>query len=377
MTDGISAADLPRLQTALGVCAAPLLYPSVEAWGRAVVAAGTALLGAEQAVIGLPVDHTMWNIWLDASGEAAGRAYVEYYWQLDTAVQVRRPELGAEVYGWESLYSSAEMAHDELVNDWCRPHRLLHTLGMGFDVGTGGPIPALVHFYRDREAAPSFGARGATLLSLLLPAFKAGVHAVRQLDARRADLLTMFDRLTDALLLYDEIARLQHINVAAQRLLAGETAAEQQRLQSVAARIARRVGMLVPNGRPSFGSNIVAGDLTRLKVEVRTVSGRAYTLAGSLLGGAALNAAPLVVVTMTLLTPTPLTDEQLRGQFALTPREMTVARLLARGFRSAQIAAALGISRHTARRHTEAVLRKLSVSSRGLVAAMLTDTRCT
>lgn len=54
--------------------------------------------------------------------------------------------------------------------------------------------------------------------------------------------------------------------------------------------------------------------------------------------------------------------------FGLTPRQWDVARLLARGVSNADIAATLGISPHTARRHTERVLRKLEVNSRAQVA---------
>jgi DNA-binding CsgD family transcriptional regulator len=56
-------------------------------------------------------------------------------------------------------------------------------------------------------------------------------------------------------------------------------------------------------------------------------------------------------------------------EFGLTPRQWDVARLLARGISNADIAATLGISPHTARRHTERVLRKLEVNSRAQVAA--------
>ena len=56
---------------------------------------------------------------------------------------------------------------------------------------------------------------------------------------------------------------------------------------------------------------------------------------------------------------------------ALSRREREVSELLARGYSNKEIVATLGISPHTARRHTERVMAKLKVHSRGQIAAML------
>lgn len=55
----------------------------------------------------------------------------------------------------------------------------------------------------------------------------------------------------------------------------------------------------------------------------------------------------------------------------LTPRESQVAVALADGESNRQIASRLGVSEHTARRHTERILRKLGVRSRFAVAQRL------
>jgi DNA-binding NarL/FixJ family response regulator len=57
-------------------------------------------------------------------------------------------------------------------------------------------------------------------------------------------------------------------------------------------------------------------------------------------------------------------------RFALTARQAEVAALLAKGLRNDAIAAALGVTAHTARRHTEAVFASLGVASRAEVAAL-------
>jgi DNA-binding CsgD family transcriptional regulator len=65
------------------------------------------------------------------------------------------------------------------------------------------------------------------------------------------------------------------------------------------------------------------------------------------------------------------TPGHLLGPSTLTPRELQVARLLALGDSNAQIASALRISPHTARRHTESVMLKLGAKSRAQVGAIL------
>jgi DNA-binding CsgD family transcriptional regulator len=58
-------------------------------------------------------------------------------------------------------------------------------------------------------------------------------------------------------------------------------------------------------------------------------------------------------------------------RFGLTRREAEVAQALARRLTNAEVASALGISPHTAERHTERVLCKLGVRSRHDVAQRL------
>jgi DNA-binding NarL/FixJ family response regulator len=61
----------------------------------------------------------------------------------------------------------------------------------------------------------------------------------------------------------------------------------------------------------------------------------------------------------------------LAQQFGLTRREVQVAILLAQGRSNQAIARELGISAHTARHHTQRVLSKLDVHSRGEAGAKI------
>lgn len=61
----------------------------------------------------------------------------------------------------------------------------------------------------------------------------------------------------------------------------------------------------------------------------------------------------------------------LQDRYGLTTRELEVATLLAQGRTNTAIANALHISTHTARHHTQRVLRKLGVHSRAAAGAKL------
>lgn len=71
-----------------------------------------------------------------------------------------------------------------------------------------------------------------------------------------------------------------------------------------------------------------------------------------------------VLVIVHRVDAAPLSDQLLRDHFRLTPRQIDVARLLAKGQSNVDIAHELVISPHTARHHVESILKKLNVSSR-------------
>jgi DNA-binding response OmpR family regulator len=66
-----------------------------------------------------------------------------------------------------------------------------------------------------------------------------------------------------------------------------------------------------------------------------------------------------------------LSDAELHSRFALTDRQIAVARLVAEGCTNAEVAERLGLSFYTARNHAEQVMLKLGVSNRSSVAPLL------
>jgi DNA-binding response OmpR family regulator len=70
-------------------------------------------------------------------------------------------------------------------------------------------------------------------------------------------------------------------------------------------------------------------------------------------------------------TATPLTDDELRERYGLTPRQIAVARLVSEGLSNAEIAKELQVSYFTARNHTEQIFLKLGVPNRAAIGAIM------
>lgn len=109
----------------------------------------------------------------------------------------------------------------------------------------------------------------------------------------------------------------------------------------------------------------------RLRAESR--SGDAWELRAQPLLHAG-DGQPVVVVAVERVAAATPTVAEVRDRFGLSPRQAQVAVLLARRLTTKEIAAALRISRHTARRHVELVLIRLRVHSRTEVAELLMET---
>jgi DNA-binding CsgD family transcriptional regulator len=80
-----------------------------------------------------------------------------------------------------------------------------------------------------------------------------------------------------------------------------------------------------------------------------------------------------VLISLAGWTVDPLSESQLRERFGLTPKQSSVARLLAKGCRNDEIARRLFISPHTARHHVEQIVVKTGGGSRTAVARRLLD----
>jgi DNA-binding CsgD family transcriptional regulator len=187
-------------------------------------------------------------------------------------------------------------------------------------------LPALA-FYSTRPAGPEEEARRFAILRVLQPAFEATLATLARLGGARNALAT----LAEPVAVFGPDGRALHRNPALDALLAAEP--DQGRVEAALGRYTLRGTLLAESPFSADGAVVVMAERA---------------------GGAALPSA-----------------EEVRARFGLTKRESEVALLLAEGLKNDAITERLGLSPHTARRHTEAVRQKLLVESRAAVAARL------
>lgn len=368
MSLALSSSDVARLEAALATLLSPLAHETAADWGAAVLRDVRALLAADQGYFHLPPGTLAWDG--ARAGEAIG-PYFAYYQQRDTVLAPQLRQHNLEIYHRDLLYTADERRHDELLNDWCAPYRLFDPAGMSFVV-EGASLPALVHVYHDHETTEGFGEHGVALLSLLLPAFKAGAQAWLRLAAQREALSRILDALAEGVAVFDLAGHLVHQNPALTNLQAAEP--ERARLWASIVGAMHALVALALNRRSKVDPSSVPLPSTELSgspaAECPTAASR-YRVRASLAPAGLVGPEPAVLVLVERVAPAPPTPEMLRTRYGLTSREVEVAALLGVGEPDAAIAATLAISRHTARRHTERILQKVGVHSRAAVAARL------
>ncbi|HYE57556.1 MAG TPA: LuxR C-terminal-related transcriptional regulator, partial [Rhodothermales bacterium] len=198
----------------------------------------------------------------------------------------------------------------------------------------------------------------ALLMRLLLPAFRATASLLQQAHRQ----YEAFDALGLPIVLTGADGRTLHRTPSFERLVSSES--DPLPLTAAISDLAR-----------TLVRSTLAGGHTSPAPCLRSIrtAGGSYELRAALTGPAPTDAGPAVVVTVApqaLVLPTP---EELEGRFGLTRREAEVALLLAEGLPNDDLAERLFISPHTARRHTERVLAKLNVGTRGAVARRLME----
>jgi DNA-binding CsgD family transcriptional regulator len=174
---------------------------------------------------------------------------------------------------------------------------------------------------------------------------------------RRCDDLTTVRVLTELgvpFAVFDDRGAPRELSVAATALLEDDPSA---------ARAWRQAGVLADSALAAHRHGRCGGErLVRSPLAVGPWSLHAHVLS--------THDARRVVVVLLLPAATTATASP-ADDHGLTPREAQVARLIAEGASAKDVAKALAISVHTARRHTEHVFEKLGVQSRTQLVLLL------
>lgn len=359
----LSSADLARYRDSIAALLSPLDSPGVDGWRARSIESVKKLSGADKGVFMLPlVGH---ELTLSDSEEMAvgATAYVEHYHRHDVGLQVRRKTLGLEVFSCDMLYDPAQLPRTAIHNEWSLPYGLLDPLGMGFEVDGGFGLASLHLYHRTRAHRP-FGDTGIALFRLMLPAFKAGVLTMLRLERHRAELARTIDTLGLGICLASISGGVMHQNPALGGMLADDP--ERENLHTAIQVVARDVA----GHAPARSATAHPASEPRFLLQVKTARAR-YRIRGCLIGGALFHDRIEVMVTVDRLAAGLPNAGGLQERHGLTAREVQMAGLIAEGRATTDVATALGISRHTVRRHTEQILRKLGVHARAAVRAKL------
>ncbi len=236
----------------------------------------------------------------------------------------------------------------------------------------GGEVFLTVGHER-KSGARELEAARLPVLAMLLPALRNGFHALRALAARQHALAATLDAVPDALLVVGPDGRELHRNAALRGRLAGEP--ERERVAAAMLALAAELRALAARDAlvASARAALPTAGAARGERRVATPLGR-YVLRAAYGAESVWGTAGTVLVSCDADAPAP--DAPAPGAAAgalaaLTPREAEVARLLARRATNAEVAAALGVSPHTARHHAQRVLEKLGLRSRRGLGALL------
>ena len=361
---GFTEREQDALRAAFAVLLSPLDSIDAQTWRGEVGRTLCDLLGADRSSFqlempGIPL------LYSEDYPQSTLDAYVDYYKDIDIGRQ-RRDALGAEVWNRWLLHGrdlrsfwESEIHHDFLV-----PNRILDSMGLTVKV-RGASMPATLFFHRDKPGTAEFGERGVALLSMLLPAFKAGVRDIVRYWQQRESLTSHLDELTTGIRIYDLDGSVVHQNPAFTAALAADDMRE--RLEKAIADIL--VALVELSSERGNTGAALAGDRVTQEIHTNTAS---YQVRGSFLGRELLGAERRIAISLERLPPdTPLSDRALRERFGLTPRELEIARRLAHGQSTKDVAHTCGISIHTTRRHSEKIFAKLGVRNKSQLGPRL------
>ncbi len=355
-------ADLAAFRAALIVLLSPFDYPDTTAWRQAAAGVIRASVGADTAMITLRVNGEAVMAGVNLPSQQALQTYADYYHHKNPGDR-RRLAMGLTHWTREQLLPASEFRRTEYFTDYCAINALIDSCGMSTPIPGPRGSEAVMHITTERGGRFAAGGREDQILELLQPAFAAGVRSALLGATWQTELRRELDAGAAGIAICDPKGRLLHATPRLLQLVQEDP--EGSRILSCISRISVDIGALLRRRNESEPTTPPGRTVqTRL---------RRYTVCASLLRTPELlGQTPLVMLIIDAATP-PVSPSrsQLRARFNLTERESEVAILLANGARNRDIARRIGVTDHTARRHTEHVLTKLGVTSRAAVASAI------
>lgn len=249
------------------------------------------------------------------------------------------------------LYDAKRRRQLDLYQEVFRPVRVVRQLALAKPLPQG---EALLIAGFDEPEAPEYNGTRHQILQILAPIFETSLKLLWQSQQASRRFTTMIDALPEALIVFDADGGERYRNRAFEALPAGE--ADRAVLVRAAGKLVDEVGRCL---RPMRSSTPLT-----TSSDISLPSG-SYNLRAFVAPSMTDRPGILVWIEPDALLPPP---GRLQSVYGLTPRQAEVALLMAEGLSDRSIAERLAISRHTAHRHAEKVLKKMNLSSRAGVA---------
>jgi DNA-binding CsgD family transcriptional regulator len=360
MSLNLSSADIAALEHANTVLLSPFAYVDSETWRRTACRTVEACLGGDGSSFALPIAGDP----MIAASPEIERALEAILPPPDWVVHgltVRRRTLALSVTDWDELFEASVVRRTPFYNEVVRPQGLMAPLVMVAETGQSPMPAALSVYFTDERSARPHAHRRKEMLRLLYPAFCGGLKAFLGLHRNCAALSALAEDAAIGVLFFDKRGCLGRENVFFQQMMACEPERDRVRAE-VTRSVQSALGVTTLR-------NFAAGP-RRASSEVRTAAAH-YRMAAIILDDGRSPDGMTIIALVDRLEGRSIGARDLAERFSLTRREIEAAALLRSGLSSRQIAAALGISVNTARRHIERVLAKLDVHTRAAAAARL------
>lgn len=283
------------------------------------------------------------------TGHEAGSLFVERYHRT------RRTVGSAAMHDMQDL-GAAAVKQSDIFQETHVDIGLVHMMGLAAPMPIG-EVTTAIGF--ERKDANGYSEAGLRLLEILVPAYEAGVQAWR----RSAGLRATLGLVDEAIVVFGPEGT---------RLFESRKFAEMMRNEPLAKHLCDAMEALASTFSLSRSRPAQETSASRRPVRQVPINRENYFLWASPLAPAVFGV-DAVVVGVEKAMPTLPTPKVARQRFGLTPRQAEVALLIAKGLDNKAVAERLFISPHTARRHTEWVLKKLGVPSRSAVALRLME----
>jgi DNA-binding CsgD family transcriptional regulator len=364
MTLKLSSHEQRLLTKASETMLSPGTFPDETDWHNAVMIDLLRLTGACKSAIRVaePRGFRMTPMGFE---DSAIEEHKSYYYRFDFGRALGDKPILGQVFSRNEYYGSnlPRLRKTEYYADYITKYKAFDALCIS-SRGHEHQKGIVLYLWYDREMDVSRRRNRLAMLRLLAPSFRAGLTIGTRVQRHPENPVGTFEECSDGCALFNLDGVLLHRNPALSVILASEESNDELSRAIIESANAIRDSHVRRSS--------VAETLTRVSTVLRLAS-KSYAISACVLEYGSSNAASILV------TVSPKGGDaarqydfgKVRDAFRLTEREVEVVILLSKRQRNHEVANRLGVSEHTARHHTENVMRKLGVATRSEVAGVI------